>query len=177
MDRRKLIKQFCFAGAGIILLPACVQNNTKPSIVLKNLLVTGEQERMLAELSATIIPATDTPGCKEIAAHLFVLKMVDDCYSKADQQKFIQGFDHFEKACATFSGHRFINCTLQRRILFLKNIETGARQDLPERFFYGVVKKLSIQAYTTSEFYLTNVVHYKLIPGTYRGCVPATNLI
>ncbi len=46
---------------------------------------------MLAELAETILPKTDTPGAKDLAAHLFALKMVDDCYTKTNQEKYMKG--------------------------------------------------------------------------------------
>lgn len=50
----------------------------------------------MAELCETILPATDTPGAKDLSAHLFVLKMIDDCYKKDHQQQFSNGLKDFK---------------------------------------------------------------------------------
>ncbi len=39
-------------------------------------------------------------------------------------------------------------------------------------FFYQSTKKLTIQAYTTCEYYLTKIRGYKMIPGKFQGCIP-----
>jgi len=97
LNRRQALKRLAIITAGVSLIPSCMQDKNKASILLKNLQVGGDQEQLLAELAETIIPATDTPGAKDISAHLFVLKMMDDCYTKEDQQKFMRGLEQFEK--------------------------------------------------------------------------------
>ena len=37
--------------------------------------------------------------------------------------------------------------------------------------FFKMTKGLTIQAYTASEFFLTKVQVYELVPGRYHGCV------
>ena len=39
-------------------------------------------------------------------------------------------------------------------------------------FFYQSTKKLTVQAYTTCEYYMTKIRGYKMIPGKFQGCVP-----
>ena len=136
--------------------------------------IDADQEKLLAELAETIIPATTTPGAKDISAHLFALKMLDDCYKPEDQQKFVTGMAQFEKICKTKNERSFVDCTAQQRAFLLTDIESKKDQDDELSFFYATIKKLTIQAYTTSKFYLTNVRVYELVPGRFHGCVPVT---
>jgi hypothetical protein len=39
-------------------------------------------------------------------------------------------------------------------------------------FFYQGTRGLTIEAYTTCEYYLTKIRGYKMIPGKFQGCVP-----
>ena len=172
IDRRSALKQFAFISAGIAFLPSCMHDKSKASIILKNIPVDGDQEKMLAELAETIIPKTNTPGAKDISAHLFALKMVDDCYKKEDQQKFMQGLAAFEKTTKDKAGKSFIDCTPQQREQLLKNMEASKNATDDAVQFYNTMKALTIRAYTTSQFYLTNVRVYKLVPGPFKGCVP-----
>src|SRR6185295_2251084 len=92
MNRRAAIRNFVVFSAGVALIPSCMQEGkSRPSVTLKNIPLTGEQEKMLAALTETILPKTNTPGAADLASHLFVLKMVDDCYEKSDREKFIKG--------------------------------------------------------------------------------------
>ncbi len=70
MHRRSAIRCFLAGSAGVILLPACLHDKRKSSVILKNISLTGDQEDMLADLAETIIPRTDTPGARDISAHL-----------------------------------------------------------------------------------------------------------
>ena len=47
------------------------------------------------------------PGAKNLSAHLFALKMVDDCYSKSNQDKYIQGMKDFESFVTKKTGKSF----------------------------------------------------------------------
>ena len=176
VNRRTVIKQFLFVSAGVTLLPACLQEDKgKSSILLKNFMVNGQQEKNLAELTETIIPATATPGAKDISAHLFVLKMLDDCYKKEDQQKFVKGMEQFEKTSLKKFDKPFSKCSKTERETMLSGI--NGKKGLPEElsFFYSTTKRLTIQAYSPSKFYLTKVQVYKMVPGKYKGCVPVKN--
>ena len=173
MNRRTVIKNFLFVSAGAALLPSCLHEEGKPSISLKNISITGGQEKMLAELGETIIPATDTPGAKDLSAHLFVLKMVDDCYNKADQRKFMSGLSAFEKNAQQKQGKSFVDCNTSQKDSIVAELDNTKKGDDDLSFFYNATKRLTIQAYTTSQFYLTKINIYKMIPGRFQGCVPA----
>ena len=171
INRRAALKNFLFISAGVVFIPSCLQEKGKPSIVLKNLDISAGDEKMLAEICETIIPKTDTPGAKDILAHLFVLKMLDDCTPKADQQKILKGLNGINKMANKKFDRSFVNCTPQQRQELFATIES--KKDIPDDVaaFYASVKKLTIQAYTTSKYYLTNVHVYELVPGRFHGCV------
>jgi hypothetical protein len=172
MRRRTLLKQLMMVSAGMSLVPACLEDRAKASFLYKNLQVGADEEAMLAELAETIIPKTSTPGAKDISAHLFVLKMVDDCRSAEEQKKFMDGLRAFDAAAEKSGGRHFSKMSKEEKQAFLQTLEAGKEGDGPEISFYQSVKKLTIQAYTSSEFFLTKVQVYELVPGRYHGCVP-----
>jgi len=175
MNRRTVIKNFLLFSAGAALIPSCLHEESKSSILLKNIKVNGDQEKMLAELAEKIIPKTSSPGAKDISSHLFILMMVDDCYSAEDQQKFIQGMNQFEAFAKKNYGDSFLQCTAPQKEELLKKIES--KKDVPEEVaaFYAITKKLTIQSFTSSKYFLTNIQVYELIPGRFHGCVPVKN--
>ena len=103
ISRREALKQCLIISLGAALIPACVQEASKPIAELKNIKLDGNQQKLIAELSETIIPKTDTPGSKDTYTHLFVLKMLDDCTAKEDQEQFVNGLNAFDK----FSKKKF----------------------------------------------------------------------
>ena len=172
INRRKLLKQFVVMGAGIALVPACLQDKSKSSILLKNVSISAGEEKLLAELCESIIPKTNTPGAKDISAHLFVLKMIDDCAVKEDREKFVRGITAFTEFSKTVAGKHFIDCSGEERKNVLKQLLAVKDEKSDPLSFFKTVKRYTIQAYSGSEFYLTKVQVYQLVPGRYRGCVP-----
>ena len=169
ISRRTLIRQVLLASAGAVLIPSCMEDRSKASLLLKHVSITGTQEKLLAELAESIIPKTTTPGAKDISAHLFALQMMDDCRSAEAQQAFMEGLRAFEKG----QGKDFIGLSAAERARRLEALEAGKDEQTPEQQFYREMKKLTIQAYTGSEYFLTKVQVYELVPGRYHGCVPA----
>ena len=90
MERRSAIRNLAVITGGLMFLPSCKSTPGKTSVSLKNIKIDAGQEKLLAEIASTIIPATETPGAKEVGAHLFVLKMLDDMYEKEIQQEYIK---------------------------------------------------------------------------------------
>ncbi len=172
MDRRSSIKTLLIISAGTALLPSCLHEDRKASLLLKNIKINGYDEDLLAEVSETIVPKTNKPGAKDISAHLFALMMIDDCYAPADQDQFVKGLKGFEDFSKKKSNNSFLKCTPSQKKEILQSIES--KQGISENiaFFYGTIKKLTIQALTSSQYYLTKVHVYQLVPGKFYGCVP-----
>lgn len=172
VNRRTAIRQFLFVSAGVVLLPSCLHDEPRSSILLTHFTINGNQEKLLAELAEIIIPTGATPGASAVSAHLFALKMLDDCYTKEQQQKFLKGLQQLDDASGTISGHRFVDATPAERAALLTGIESKKTPGDELNYCYGEMKRLTIQAYTSSQFFLTKVRVYELVPGRWNGCVP-----
>lgn len=160
-----------------MVLPSCTQqNNTASSLALKNLQVTGKQEELLAELAETILPATATPGAKDLYLHQFALRMVDDCNTPDEQRAFEQGLKAFDNFTRKKFDRPFAQLAPKEKTTLLQQIED--QKDIPEAVvaLYKKVKGLTIQGYLGSKYYLTQVQVYELVPGRYKGCVPLSEL-
>ncbi|MBC6492579.1 gluconate 2-dehydrogenase subunit 3 family protein [Flavihumibacter stibioxidans] len=161
MNRREVISHMIWMGAGIAFLPSCVYKQDQVSIQLKKIQINPKQEKFLTALAAAIIPATDTPGATELGAHLFALKMVDDCMTKESQDAFMAGLK-----------------SLQAEEPDPAKLMTAAEAaDNKEQLaFLKDYRRLVVQGYTMSEYVMTNLLPYQLVPGKYYGCVPVKSL-
>lgn len=160
-----------------MVLPSCIQKDSSTaSVALKHLRITAKQEQLLAELAETIIPATNTPGAKELSLHQFALRMVDDCSGPDDQRAFEKGLTAFDDFSRKQFNQPFAQLPAKERTSLLQQIEDN--REVPEAVsaFYKKVKGLAIQGYLGSKHYLTQVQVYELVPGRYRGCVPLPEL-
>ena len=176
ITRREALRQCLILTVGAAIIPSCVQEKSKPAIVLKNLKIDSDQEKLITELAETIIPVTDTPRAKDTFTHLFVLRMLDDMFSKDEQQQFVKGMKDFDKMAEKKFDKSFVECNTTQRDE-LVGITLNDKQ-LPEDVsaFMKIMKRLTVQGYMTSKYYLTNVRVYKLVPGKYYGCIPVTKL-
>lgn len=156
MNRRIVLKQMIWMGAAIAFMPSCVYKQDKLSIQLKRLQISPDQEKMLASLADEVVPTTNTPGAADLGLHLFALKMADDCFDDASLQKFSAGLKQFTEAKSKKATLR-----LQQ-----------AADDAALKDFALMYKSLIVRGYTQSEYYMTKLVPYQLIPGGYKGCVP-----
>jgi len=171
-NRRVAIQQLLMVWAGVALVPSCLQNEQKVSIPLKLIQILPEDENMLAELAETILPKTDTPGAKDLSAHLFALKMIDDCYSKINQEKYIEGMKAFESFVSKKTGTSFTSISPSERQSIVAELDKQKSSGEALSFFFQSTKRLTVEAYTTCEYYMTKIRGYKMIPGKFQGCIP-----
>ena len=173
IKRRTVLRNLLIIAGGAMVLPACYRNSGKASIALQDLTISEEEEDLLAELTETLIPETSTPGAKSLKLHLFVLKMVDDCYTADNQKLFMEGLtsfkDHFKKQ----AGTSFADASPEKRQEVLKAIQDSKKKDDPVKKFYDITKSKTIQGYLNSKYVMTNIVKYELVPARYNGYFPA----
>jgi hypothetical protein len=175
MNRRTAIRNVIIISAGAGLLPSCVGDDNR-IIALKNISISSSQEKMLAALSEAIIPKTKNfIGANDLKAHEFLLTMIDDCTSPDDQKKFMEGLTAFDKLSHDKFGQLFTSYTVKQKKELLQAIES--KKDIPENVlkFYGTVKRYTLQSFTSSKEYLTDIRKYKIVPGSnFKGCVPVS---
>jgi hypothetical protein len=177
MHRRTVIKNLALIIGGAALLPSCMQEKGKASIALKNVDVSADQEKLIGDMAETIIPKTNTPGAKDLQLHLFVLKMVDDCCTKKDQQAFMTGMEQFNKLIKDKYSRSFSECDIKQREQALLSIEQdkdpkSTTYPAELKTFYGIVKGQTVNGYTTSKYFMTKQVVYELVPGRYNALYP-----
>ncbi len=161
-------------SAGIALAPSFISCSSKPSLFYKNIVVTEEQDTLLALISETIIPKTKTPGASDTSVHEFCIKMIDDCMSKKNQEKFLKGLVQFNELAERDNKKEFASMDSSERLKFLTELNERKSEDDVD-FFFKTMRGLTLRGYTSSEYFLTNVQGYKIIPGKFQGCVPLNN--
>lgn len=172
VTRRFAIRQMLVASAGILLVPSCLEDRTKASFLLKNYSITADEEKLLAEIAETIIPKTSTPGAKDVYAHQFAMKMMDDCATKEEQESFVKGLKAFSEVAEQKAGVSFLKATPVQRASVLEELEKRTGDESDELKFYKKMKSLTIRGYSSSQYFLTQVQVYNIIPGPFKGCVP-----
>lgn len=177
MQRRTAIRNIAIISGGLLFWPSCKNTPSKASLSFKNIIINEKQEKLLAEIASTIIPATNTLGAKEVGAHLFALKMLDDLYEKEVQQNFITGLGNLEKYTKMAHNKSFLDCTIQQRQEVLQYIEIK-KVNFKDAFdFYTIMKQRTVEGYLNSKYVMTKIIKYEFIPSQkYDGFYPVKNV-
>lgn len=170
MNRRAAVQTLLYIAGGTLVLPACFRQSGTVSIALQNLSVSETEEQLLAALVETLFPTTGTPGGKELLLHLFVLKMVDDCHSPEDQRDFSDGLSTFTQWSRSKLGGSFTRAMPHEQTALVEGMQTEGDNDITR--FYAIFKRRAVQGYLNSQYVMTNLIKYELIPGRYDGYFP-----
>ena len=171
VDRRTMLKLGLLTSAGMGLLPACLQES-RPAASWVHLDISRRQQEVLTELAEELLPHTVAPGAKDLSLVRFVLRMIDDCATPQEQAAFTDGLSAFERETEKRTGSTFLSLSREARQGWLTTLEQVSDNGKGYATFYQTFKDLLIKGYTTSEYYLTRVQVYELMPARYHGCVP-----
>ena len=86
------------------------------------------------------------------------------------------GLKAFETNCQTQFGKSFTYLSSSEKETLLQGLEGSKPSNAALTYFYKNYKKLTIQAYTSSKYYLTQVQVYELVPGNFHGAVPLKSI-
>lgn len=175
-------------AGGLLAVPSWASQWSKATIPAGISFLSSGSEALLAEIVGVIIPATDTPGAKELGVDKMVTKIVADCYNTEVQEMFAKGLLSVEEQSKKTLGKSFAEGSAAERLAILKEMEKADRQTPrpegqrsfdpqvgpPPPTFFVLLKDLTILGYTNSEYVMTELTGYVAVPGHYYGCVPYT---
>ena len=144
-----------------------------------------EKKQLIAELTETIIPRTDTPGAKDANVADFVVAMVTYGLTKTEQWTFLLGLEDVDNYALRHFGQVFLTCSAEQRIDVLRYFERSLwvgprlvlkiRNKLLGRSFFELLRWLTAIGYCSSEAGATKALRYDFMPMVYNGCVPLEN--
>jgi Gluconate 2-dehydrogenase subunit 3 len=166
MLRRDLLKKVTIVLGGIALSPEMIARALgQREAVLEQ--VPASRLDLLAELSDTILPDTDTPGAKAAKVHDYIAIIVDACFPPERSQQFWSDLEVADAVCTKVHGQSFVACNPSQRVAFLTDLEAKATNDPSD--FWLTLKDLTLHGYFTSEIGATQALNYDPIPG---GWIP-----
>ncbi|MBD8491030.1 gluconate 2-dehydrogenase subunit 3 family protein [Echinicola sp. CAU 1574] len=169
MDRRLALKQMALLTGGLALIPGCDFSEEKILAAYDELQITEGQQEMLKLLVDTFIPKTDLKGAAELGVHDFVLVMANDCLGEEDQTRFVNGLKGFDEYVKASFGKRFAKMDkpkAEETLLAIVGKEAGGDEDLEQyQYFLNTTKRYTLQGYMASEYVMTELMPYHLVPG------------
>lgn len=199
MNRRELLKMIAAATGGIMIggeffLSGC-KNPESDSFEFSE-----ENIAFLDEVAETILPQTNTAGAKAAGVGRFMTVMVNDCYTKEDQDIFHKGMNQLNEACKKMHDHGFIKATPEQRKELLISVDKETKEYIKKRadfdneqkekekqgqekgttdfkkermpnHYFQQLKQLAIFGYFTSEKGRTEGLRYVPVPGHFNGVI------
>ena len=171
MNRRNAIQHIAIMAGGLLALPSWARNGWSPNgLPAGKGLFPAPDQATLAQIVDAILPESGIPGAQSLGVPAFVETMLADCYEKTVQDLTGTALHTLDARAQAQHGMPFSALSLPRRQALLLAAEQDADAGL--RDAYGLLKNLTIQGYTTSEYIQTTYLEYKMAPGHYYGCVP-----
>jgi hypothetical protein len=141
-------------------------------------ILSPEQNEMVALVAERIIPTTDTPGAKAANVNRFIDKMVGESFLPEDRDRFMEGLTAFNQRCQDMYDAAFVDTTEEQQVALIAEVDDetfGDDAPPPDRenpSFYRMMKELVIVGYYTSEIGASQELKINIVPGYYDGDVP-----
>lgn len=177
MNRRDALRNLALITGGMVLVPSCNFSQEDVLTAYDNLSITPSQSQLLASIADTIIPATDTKGAADISVEDYILVMANDCMEPEAQDTFTRGLNDINGYSKKIGGKAFQKLErAERENVIMQGMATQDENINHISQFLQTTKRLTIQGFMASEYMMTEVQQYSLIPGTYNGEVLITDI-
>jgi hypothetical protein len=183
MERRELIKSIALlTGVAVVggefFLTGCKSAAGPVSAF------TPATIALLDEVAETIIPTTDTPGAKVAQTGAFMKIMIEDCYTKEEQDTFIKGITTLNERCKKEYNQPFVDLEATQKLTLLQKLEREAKEYNTKReenkekkappHYYSMMKQLTLWGFFSSETGMTQTLRHIPVPGRFDGNAPYT---
>ena len=173
MDRRQALKQTAILIGGTLSAStiAGVLNGCQPSGApdWEPQFLTKEQAKLVGAIAECILPATDSPGAKELYVDEFIDLMLKDNFSEEEQQEFIAGLTLLEENAQTANSKSFSKSSSDQQVSLLQSLE--GEEESPGKTFFTTMKSLTLLGYFTSETIMSEYINHNPVPGKWEGCI------
>jgi len=164
MNRRQATRNILLVGAGASLLPYC---SIQDWPTFENLRLENKAYRTVQALIDQILPDNDDTIQNPESRLEFVLKQVNDRYSPEEIEQFKTGLDAIDQAAQTEHGRSFNKLPPEQQ---MAGILAQAETEGPAAFCIQRTKRLCVEHFTRSEYYMKELLDFEFAPGRYVGC-------
>lgn len=168
MKRRRAIKNIIIISSGMALIPSCRPDVSSP--VYTNVTLEKGEWDFIEKFTGALLPVTNTGVITPEPPAGFVLTVLNDCYAPSDVQKYLAGLRELQTWLRQkFSaGFERLNRDQQAETFTWLSQPEGLTESV--KYFYSTTKRLVVEHFTSSEYFLTNVMDWQFAPGRFIGC-------
>ena len=142
--------------------------------------LTVQQSELLGIVVDLIIPATDTPGARDVGVPAFIDKLLDDWVEPETRDRFLAGLADIETESVSAYGVAFRDANPTQQTALLERLDREAVEARRNRTgplpFFATLKEWTLVGYYTSEVGATQELQWLPLPGRYDGDVPLSEV-
>lgn len=134
-----------------------------------------EQIKLVAEFADTLIPATDTPGAKDVMVHRYIDSWLTGYLTEENREKALESLSTLRAYLNEAGSKKFANLSDEEQLDILSTLNKeaiSASQKNPVHQAYLSLKGQVINTYFTTEQIGKEVLAYLPVPGPYQSCIP-----
>ena len=201
MNRRNAIKNLTLSLGYVVATPtimSVLSSCNEDVATWKPLFFSEEQQHLVTNLAAIILPSSNVPGAIDVNVPQFIDKMYMNIELKKNQHNFMQGASIFAERFKSMFGKKAIKGSevdIKKLFATYFNLSENETQKIvkEQRLDVQVLSKeriddylmykflFSVRYYTlfgyfTSKKVGTEVLRYDPFPGVYNGCVPLKDI-
>src|SRR5690606_22362956 len=180
MDRRLALKQLAFFTGGLFVVPSCDFGEGNILAAYEKLQITEAHKKLLSKVVETILPGGEITGAKELNIQDFILVMANDCLAAENQLRFTNGLKQFDLYVQKEHEGRLEKMPQKKAEEVYKaavniqqqddeNPRTEGSDDYDLTDSLETSKKFTLQGYLSSEYFMTEIMPYEMIPGGFQG--------
>ena len=172
MDRRSAMKQLAILTGGAVLMPACDFSQESILQAYQNLKITTSQKELLTQIIGTVFPGKVLKSGPDLRLQDFVLVMCNDCLDTGQQETFVAGLQQWETFSKNQFGKKFSQMTATEAEDCLRATLAMAGEGNEKKnatAFISTTKRFALQGYLNSEYFMTEIKPYELVPARFYG--------
>lgn len=135
--------------------------------------LSSEQVDLLDVVVDRIIPATDTPGARDVGVSAFIDLLLDRWAEPEERDRFLAGLDGLDALMDEREGSIFMAADEEAQTALLMRLDeeaVQAREDEVDPLpFFATLKEWTLAGYYTSEAGATQELQWLPMPGRYDG--------
>ena len=177
MERRDALKNlgkaFGFAVATPTVLSILQGCSSSEGLAWAPQFFSSEESSFLVKAIDVILPATDTPSASEVNVHVFIDKLIAECYDAEAQERVKSQLTAFASFVTESTGASSLAAVSEANLVDSFTTLFGDRDESISSDAYafaGDLRSMTISAYKGSEYIGENVLAYLPVPGEYIAC-------
>lgn len=170
MKRRQAIKHLVILSSATAILPGCRIEPT--GAIYENVSLDNQQFELLGQFIDSLLPKEKTNVITPEKTVDFVLTVLNDCHSPEDIQKFKAGLSALQAYLSQNYKAKYDALGNKEKAEIFTYLSEKEGTTEPVEFFYRTSRKLAIEHFTSSPFFMKNIMGWEFVPGYFKGCVP-----